>query len=285
MTQRPVVTIITRTKNRVMLLKRAVESVLRQTYRHWQMVIVNDGGERSPIDELFAHFAVEAGGRITIVHNTRSLGMHGASAVGFEHASGDLIAVHDDDDSWAPEFLDVVVGSLQRIRNDFPSVRGVTTYCNRIVERVQGNLIHIDTIEPFSGWVPPGMLSLDRMLAGNFIPPISFVFERAAFDALEAPYEAVPYLGDWDFFIRFLASFDVYMVPQYLAFYHWRAVSEAAFGNSVTTEVDRHMFIRQVLLNRWLRADLTAGRFGVGTYANLRVHLQTILDRSEPIKP
>ena len=279
MTATPTVAVITRTKDRIVLLKRAVESVLRQTYPHWRMAIVNDGGAAGPVEDLLSHYAAEARGRIRVLHNATSLGMDGASAVGLQQAEGELVAVHDDDDSWAPEFLNVAIASLLQVQKDFPSVRGVMTYCNRVLERVEGNLIHVEGVESFSGWVPPGMLSLDRMLAGNFVPPISFLFERAAFEALDGPYEVLPYLGDWDFLIRFLLMFDIHMVPQFLAFYHWRTATETAFGNSVTAEVDRHLHIRQVLLNRWLRADLANGRFGVGAYANLRAHLQTLLER------
>ena len=283
MTERATVAVITRTKDRTVLLKRAIESVLAQSYPHWRMVIVNDGGDPAPVEQLVGRFASETEGRIRIVHNVASLGMHGASAVGFSHIEGDLVAIHDDDDSWAPEFLAVSVTTLQRVQADFPSIRGVTTYCNRIIEHVKGNLINIDDVEPFSGWVPQGLLSLDRMLAGNFLPPISFLFERAAFNALGDRYELIPYLGDWDFLIRFLTRFDIYMVPQYLAFYHWRVGADSDFGNSIIAELERHRFYRQLLLNKWLREDLTNGRFGVGAYANLRGHFETLFENERKL--
>ncbi|WP_368859267.1 glycosyltransferase family A protein, partial [Xenorhabdus bovienii] len=44
--------IVTRTKNRAVLLRRALESVKDQTYPHWQLVIVNDGGQPEPVDAL-----------------------------------------------------------------------------------------------------------------------------------------------------------------------------------------------------------------------------------------
>lgn len=281
MTQQPCVSIITRTKNRVVLLKRAIESVLQQTHKDWRMVIVNDGGPSEPVDTLVEHYGPAAEGRIEVVHNRQSLGMNGASAVGIRHARGDLIGIHDDDDSWAPEFLTTGLATLRSVQRDYPSVRGIATYCNRVLERMDGNIVQIESVEAFNGWAAPGLISLDRMLAGNFIPPISFLFERSAFEELQGEYEIIPYLGDWDFFIRFLVRFDVYMVPQFLAFWHWRAENETAFGNSVASEHDRHVFFHQFLLNRWLRADLAAGRFGVGCYANLRAHLQSLLDRKQ----
>ena len=280
MTQPAVVGIVTRTKNRRVLLKRALESVLFQSYPHWTMVIVNDGGDRDDVEALIAGYAAEAAGRIRVIHNARSLGMEGASKVGLDALDTDLLIVHDDDDSWAPEFLTVAVHELQRVQTTYPGVQGVTTYANLVMEQVHGNLVRTDSVEPFNDWAPAGFVSLDRILASNFIPPISFLFTRAAFDELGGLYEAIPYVGDWDFLVRFLSKYDVFMIPQFLAFYHWRSRAKAGvLGNSVTGEVDRHHFYRQYLLNQWLRADIAAGRFGIGAYANLRAHVATIVDQ------
>ncbi len=281
MSRLPKTGIVTRTKNRPVLLKRAIESVLFQSYRNWVMVIVNDGGEPSDVDRLVESYSSEAAGRIRVVHNVRSMGMEVASKIGLDSIDSDLLIVHDDDDSWAPEFLAVTIPELIRQQEKFPSVQGVTTYCNRVMEQVRGNLIQIDSVELFNGWVPSGFLSLDRMLAGNFLPPISFLFTRQAYAALGGIYERIPYLGDWDFLIRFLSKFDVVMIPQYLAFYHWRAPTVAgSLGNTVTDELDQHVFYRQLLLNQWLRDDLAAQSFGIGVYANLRHQLDVILHES-----
>jgi glycosyltransferase involved in cell wall biosynthesis len=281
MTNEPVVGIVTRTKNRRVLLKRALESVLFQTYPHWIMVIVNDGGDRDDVDALVASYAAQARGRVRVVHNDRSMGMEGASKLGLGTLDTELLAVHDDDDSWAPEFLAVTVRELRQLQATYPGVQGVTTYANVVMETVHGNVVQIDSVEPFNGWVPAGFLSLDRLLASNFVPPISFLFTRQAFEDVGGLYEAIPYLGDWDFLIRMLSKYEVFMIPQYLAFYHWRSRSQSGvLGNSVTGEVARHKFYKQLLLNQWLRADIAAGRFGIGAYANLRAHVETLLHQT-----
>ena len=73
------VAIITRTKNRVLLLDRAVKSVLCQTFDNWQHVIVNDGGDANPVDELVDRYLDQYAGRLTVIHNTQSKGMEAAS--------------------------------------------------------------------------------------------------------------------------------------------------------------------------------------------------------------
>jgi glycosyltransferase involved in cell wall biosynthesis len=274
----PSVGIITRTKNRPVLLRRAIESVVQQTYRSWVMVIVNDGGDPADIANLIERYQPAARGRITAIHNPVSLGMEGASKVGLQSVDTDLLILHDDDDSWAPEFLNITVHELMAIQRRFPKTQGVTTYSHQVLESVRGNLIETESIAPYNDSIVPGFLSLDRMLAGNLIPPISFLFSRKAFLELDSCYEKIPYLGDWDFLIRFLSRFDIYVLPRLLAFYHWRiGVGQDANSNTVTAEVDRHLFYRQYLLNEWLRCDFQSGKFGIGAYANLRVQVEKIL--------
>ena len=277
----PTVGIVTRTKNRSVLLRRAIESVVHQSYPNWVMVIVNDGGKPDDVEFLVRHYQ-PVGERIHVIHNPVSLGMEGASKVGLEAVGAELLILHDDDDSWAPEFLSVAVNELLRVRERFPGTEGVTTYAHLVRETVRGNLIEIDSVEPFNGSVPRGFLSLDRMLAGNFIPPISFLFSRQAYRDVGSIYEVIPYLGDWDFLVRFLSRYDVYMIPQFLAFYHWRYGNEpGGFSNTVTAEVDQHRFYKQYLLNAWLREDFVSGKAGRGTYANLRMHVETLLQQPE----
>lgn len=266
MTNEPVVGILTRTDNRRPLLKRALESVLWQSYPHWRMVVVNDGGDRDDVDALIARYAAHARDRVRVVHYDPPVGVEAAAKAGLDALDTDLLVVHDHD-SWAPEFLAVTTRELRRAQTPFPSVQGVVTYANLVIEQVRGNLVHVESTAPLNDWVPAGLLSLDSMLAPNVIPPISFLFSRRAFDAVGGIDEAIPYLGDWDFLVRFLCAYDVVVVPQYLAFHHRRSAPGLCVG------VKPELVYRQMLLNRWLRADLATGRFGIGAYANLRAHL------------
>ena len=46
------VAIVTRTKNRPLLLERALNSVLGQSFADWHQIVVNDGGDPAPVDAL-----------------------------------------------------------------------------------------------------------------------------------------------------------------------------------------------------------------------------------------
>ena len=68
----PRVAIITRTKDRPMFLKRAINSILHQTFEDWQHVIVNDGGPPLEIEALLLEFKEAYRGRVQLIHHPLS---------------------------------------------------------------------------------------------------------------------------------------------------------------------------------------------------------------------
>jgi hypothetical protein len=139
--------IVMRTKNRTVLLRRALESVAKQTYPNWQLVVVNDGGDPEPVIALVQ--AVFGGDkRVSIIHHATSVGMEGASNAGLARLRTELAAIHDDDDSWAPDMLAVATRILRQRNGSMASVRGIVTRINWVSEAVTGNLIEIGKIEP-----------------------------------------------------------------------------------------------------------------------------------------
>src|SRR5579872_6127308 len=96
----PKVAVLTRTKNRPLLLRRALDSVLAQTFTEWQHVIVNDGGDRGEVDALVEHVGKRYGDRVKVVHHERSQGMGAAGNAALRASTSEYVVFHDDDDSW-----------------------------------------------------------------------------------------------------------------------------------------------------------------------------------------
>lgn len=69
------VTIVTRTKDRPLMLRRCVGSVLGQTFPDWLHVIVNDGGNPHLVRLLAAEHAARYAGRVEVVDHAVSQGM------------------------------------------------------------------------------------------------------------------------------------------------------------------------------------------------------------------
>lgn len=278
-TQNASVGIITRTKNRPALLKRALESVLNQSYQNWRMVVVNDGGDVAQVDKLIAHYAAQVQGRIKVIHNEISLGRPAASNVGLTAIASDYVVLHDDDDSWASEFLTIAVMELQRAHAKHPRIKGIITKANLVFERLEGNIAVTDTVEPFMPWLQHGLVPLDLMLANNQFGCMQFLFIYDVIKEIGPFREDLPVLADWEFNIRFMRSYDIQIVPQYLAYYHHRRSElHGTYGNSVIANLDQHVYFRQFLQNEWLRNELDAGVSGYEGVGRL-VSLSSLVQR------
>ena len=275
------IAIITRTKDRVLLLERAFRSILDQTYDDWFLMVVNDGGAPEPVDQLVERYHTEFAGRIAVLHNPAAMGMEAASNLGIAHSESESLVIHDDDDSWASTYLQMCLDELEQVRRTLPSVQGVISHATEVKEHiVEGNAIVIDSMEPFNVWVGNGLLSLYRMAQSNIFPPISFLYRREALDAI-GPYRAdLPVLGDWEFNLRFMARFDICIVPSALAFYHQRTSgAESQLGNSIGAGRALHIRYDQLLRNEFLRADLHGAGNGLGILMNTGREMLLLTDQ------
>lgn len=246
------VAVLMRTRDRPVLLARALASVLAQAHADWHLVVVNDGGDRAAVDALLARHDTGFDGRVSVLHHPASLGMEAASnaalAEADRHGPVHHVAVHDDDDSWHPAFLQRTTGYLALPEN--ADKAGALTHWTVVRERLHGNGVVEDGRDP--GPFDASVLELGAMLARNRFPPISLLLRRAAVAAAGPFNEAMPVLGDWDHNLRVLLLGDIGVVPERLAFYHRRPASgPAPYAN---TEADRHAVATALYRNSRLRA-------------------------------
>lgn len=90
-------------------LNEAIESILNQTYKNFEFIIVNDGSNKETTD--FLNKLCDP--RINLIHNEKNMGLIYSSNLGFEKAKGEYVLKMDSDDISHPtrlkkqiEFLD-----------------------------------------------------------------------------------------------------------------------------------------------------------------------------------
>lgn len=96
------VSVIIPTLHRPGLLRRALVSVFRQTWRDLEVIVVVDG----PDPDTIAVLQSIDDPRLRVVANERSLTAAGARNAGLDRATGEWIAFLDDDDEWASDKLE-----------------------------------------------------------------------------------------------------------------------------------------------------------------------------------
>ncbi len=106
--------------NCVTWLPHAVESVLKQTYGNWELVIVDDASTDKTSQYLhWLESQEKHKDKIKIFYKTQNVGRSEARNWGNAHATGDLILVLDADDIATPNRAEVTVGKFKRTKADF----------------------------------------------------------------------------------------------------------------------------------------------------------------------
>ncbi|HVJ95908.1 MAG TPA: glycosyltransferase family A protein, partial [Acidimicrobiia bacterium] len=102
---------------RAELLERAVESVRRQSYGNWEMLVVNDNS----VDDTWARLEKLAAGepRIRSFQLEGDTGGGAARNVALDNAQGDIIVYLDDDNRFDPDWLRAVAWAF----TEFPETR------------------------------------------------------------------------------------------------------------------------------------------------------------------
>ena len=110
MTTTPLVSIVIPTYNHADMLRRAVQSVVSQSYTNWNAVVVNNFSTDNTID-IVSEFNDS---RISLV-NFRNEGVIASSRnKGIELATGEFVAFLDSDDTWSPAKLEACVALLNK---------------------------------------------------------------------------------------------------------------------------------------------------------------------------
>src|SRR4051794_4888390 len=187
------VTCVVPTHDRPDLLTRAVESVLAQTVRPAQIIVVDDMADdrvRTYVEELRSPVPVRYVDRSDGEQKTA-----GASRnTGAELAGTPLLAFLDDDDAWQPTFLESAIAELARSGADL-------VVCWTRLER-DGR--------PVSG-VPLMPACVDQSLLRSTNPGITgsnFVIRRSAFEPIGGFAPNPPALPNPHFFFSFFATGD-----------------------------------------------------------------------------
>ncbi|NEQ80554.1 MAG: glycosyltransferase family 2 protein [Moorea sp. SIO2I5] len=97
----PKVSVCIPTFNRVNLLPYAIDSVIKQTYQDWELIVCDDGST-DDTPELMSQYQDS---RINYIRHPKNIGKSNNMRSGFDAALGEYFIKFDDDDRLTPEFL------------------------------------------------------------------------------------------------------------------------------------------------------------------------------------
>lgn len=207
--QRPMVSIIVPTYNRPQMLNRALKSILNQTYKDFEVFVVNDGGEN--VENIVTSLNKE--GKITYIRHGTNRGLATSRNTGIKLARGKYISYLDDDDIFYPSHLETLVNFLEL--TNYQVAYTDAYYAHQ--EKENGKYVTKDkTIRHSVNFDD------DLILIGNFIPVICVIHERSCLDKVGYFDENLGSHEDWDLWIRMSREFRFAHIKRVTAEVSWR---------------------------------------------------------------
>ncbi len=122
----PSISVIIHFLNAARYLSQAIDSVLRQTFPGWELILV-DGGSCDDSVEIAKRYQAERPAQIRILEHTgqTTLGIFSSRIWGAQEAHAPILALLDSDDEWHPQFLERQYAIYQRMFAD----RSGMVYC------------------------------------------------------------------------------------------------------------------------------------------------------------
>jgi glycosyltransferase involved in cell wall biosynthesis len=205
--KKPIISVIIPTYNRARFLERAINSVLKQTYQNFELIIVDDCSTddtesiiKNFIDERIVYIKLKKNSGSSVLTRNK----------GIKVAKGEYVAFLDSDDEWISEKLQKQIELFTESNNfnlGFVSCNAIYIYekenriLNRIIQR------------------PKDVFK--KLLEANFIPSASSVLiKKEVFNTIGLFDRKIKGVQDWDMWIRISQKYAFDFVPESLLKYY-----------------------------------------------------------------
>ncbi len=232
--------VLIRTMGRATLAQ-ALQSVVRQSFTDWEIVVVNASGKA--FDEQIDSAAPD---RIRLMEPGRPLSRSEAANALLEEAQGRYALFLDDDDWLLPDHLSKLVSALDA------NASWVAAYGD--VQTVTGS-----RAQPIAGHIFARDFDFVRLQLENYLPIHAVLFRRSV--AQQQPPcrfdTALQLFEDWDFWLQLSLRGEFHRVPGISAIYFLNA--EEGSGHAQTQSEKRQIQLRQLAarqLARWTPAHV-----------------------------
>ncbi|QTD64338.1 glycosyltransferase family 2 protein [Acinetobacter towneri] len=192
----------------------AIESVINQTYKDWQLIVIDDCSYDQSL--LIAQEYAKNDNRINVIKLKKNDGVANARNIGIENAKGDYIAFLDSDDYWHPEKLEKQIYYFE----NFPEIDVVFSEYYRFNSLgILGNVT-----------VPNRLIEYKDLLKGNCIGNLTGVYKLHKFlDIRQKKVGAEDYLFWLEIFSK--PNIKGIGVAQPLAYYRVAESSKSLSSN------------------------------------------------------
>jgi len=183
------ISIILPTYNRSALLRRSIDSILCQTWKDYELIVVDDGST-DPTREVVGCIDDK---RLRYLSFPEQRGAAAARNAGIEISKGDWIAFQDSDDEWLPEKLERQVEAFRELPKEYGLVYTGFIMVSRSGQRMKrtSSIAQLADRAPFSKLTLQGDIHFS-LLRGNFITTQTVMARRECFNLVGDFDERLP---------------------------------------------------------------------------------------------
>lgn len=228
--------IITTYKRKPEVLKRAVKSVLEQSFQNFKIFIIDDSpAEYAGREETVSLINALNDNRITYSQNDTNIGACASRNRGAEMGEGEYIAFLDDDDVWLPNKIE------EQIKR-FTSKSIAMVYCDYFQYFTDKDKMRQHYLKS----TPPSGMIFKAFLSNNVAGSCSFpMLRRSAFKEVGGFDPTMPALQDWELWLRISKKYEVAYVSQPLAKYYFYE------GERISAHPERRVIAFERILNEF----------------------------------
>lgn len=209
MEENPLVSIIVPTYNRKDFLPINLKSLLNQTYKNIEIIVVNDHGE--DVSNIINGFNDN---RIKYIVNEKNLGLAGSRNVGIKQSNGKWISMIDDDDGATEIFVESMLRVLYEKNYKI-------AYCDSV--RLHQKKNDDGTFQTVWRDIPYSHdFNRDLLLVMNISPVNCFMINRECFNHVPQFDETVSVYEDYLMNLELSLKYQFYHYPIPLVWHTWR---------------------------------------------------------------
>ena len=190
------ISVIIPTFNRKETLKRAIQSVVMQSYTPYEIIVIDDGSDDGTKEWLKDNFP-----NVKYIYQMNS-GVSSARNKGIKLARGDWIALLDSDDEWLPSKLKDQANEIELN----PAAKFLHT--NEIWIRNGVRVNQMKKHKKYGGYIFEKCLDMCR------ISPSSVLIKKDIFDEIGMFDETLKVCEDYDLWLRFASKYPVHFLDQ-----------------------------------------------------------------------
>ena len=195
------ISVVIPTLNRINTLQRALDSVINQTYKPAEIIVVDNGSSDGTLKFLREQYP-----KITILTENK-IGVSSARNKGIKKSINQWIALLDSDDAWHPRKLEIQTSMLDGASKEY-------------------NLIHTDEvwfrnnkhINQMKKHKKQGGYIFERCLSLCCISPSSVLFKKNILDKVGLFDESLPVCEDYDMWLKICSSEEVLFAQDKLTY-------------------------------------------------------------------